>query len=522
MPTPPPSLTPPDAAAARSNAAAQQRPTETRSYRLPEPLLLGIVGSVILALSSFGGGASRNRGGILDAWNIGFLAFGHGRNIMMFLFWVGLFLLVAAWILAGYQLFVEKRGVNVHRLLLGWLTPLAFAGPLASRDVYSYLMQGAMVRDGFDPYSEGATVNPGPFLLEVSHDWRNTTTPYGPLHLWVGEGVTTIVGDNVALGIIVYKIISLAGFAMIAWAVPRLARALGGDEKLALWLSVANPVLILHLVGGMHNESIMVGLVSIGLVMILRHDVLGCAGGLALIGLAVAYKATAFIAVPFVVWIMLNHLAPRETSSVARRLGAFVVAGFIAVAEIIAAVAAVTWMSGSSWGWISEISGNSKVINPLAVPTLLADSVVPIAKVFNPEFSYNQTLSFFRGIFVVLMLVGLVTVWWLFRKNDRDAIAGTAAAYQVAFLFNSVTLPWYYASVITLLGVFSPSRLVTKIAVGASVFLALAFSGDGNHQLYNWWWIIGTVALGWWAAETLFPHPAADEAPASSAKTAAA
>ena len=107
------------------------------------------------------------------------------------------------------------------------------------RDVYSYLMQGAMQRDGFDPYTQGAAVNPGPYLLEVSHDWRNTTTPYGPLHLWIGEGVTRLVGDNVTAGVLVYKLISVLGFVAIAWAVPRIARELGGDPALALWLGVA-------------------------------------------------------------------------------------------------------------------------------------------------------------------------------------------------------------------------------------------------------------------------------------------
>src|SRR5699024_6639990 len=158
-----------------------------------------------------------------------------------------------------------------------------------SRDVYSYLMQGAMVRDGFDPYTEGPAVNPGPFLLEVSQDWRNTTTPYGPLHLWMGEGVTRLVGDTVTVGVFVSKVISGLGFAAIAWSTPLIARELGGDPTLALWLGVADPVMILHLIGGMHNESTMVALVSVGPLLCLHNRYIA---GIALIAISVSLKAT--------------------------------------------------------------------------------------------------------------------------------------------------------------------------------------------------------------------------------------
>ena len=220
-----------------------------------------------------------------------------------------------------------------------------------------------MVRDGFDPYTEGPAVNPGPFLLEVSQDWRNTTTPYGPLHLWIGDGVTRLVGDNVTLGVLVYKLISIVSFAVIAWSIPLIARKLGGDPTLALWLGVANPVMILHLIGGMHNESTMVALVSVGLLACLNHRYLT---GIALIAAAVSLKATAFIAVPFVVWLMVHHFGQRFNKFLV-----FVVSGLVAVAETVAVVALVTWLSGTSSGWLSEITGNSKVINPLAGQRLL-------------------------------------------------------------------------------------------------------------------------------------------------------
>ena len=482
--------------------------SKTYSFPIPRALPLGLSASCILLFASFSGGATRNRGGLLEALNIGFLSYGHGRNLGLALYWVGIFLLAAAWVLAGRTIIRPqltnprpKGGLrDIQRILFAWVTPLVFAGPLASRDVYSYLMQGAMVRDGFDPYTEGAAVNPGPFLLEVSQDWRNTTTPYGPLHLWIGELVTGLVGDNVTAGVAAYKVLSLLGFITIAWSIPRIASKLGADPAVALWLGVANPVIILHLIGGMHNESLMVGLVSIGLLAALNRHF---HAALLLVGTAVAMKATAVIAAPFIVWMMLHYYA-HKGSSKWRSLFVFVLSGLTALVEIIAAVALITWISGTSWGWLSQVSGNSKVINPLAGPTLATDVIFPAVQIFMPDASYNAILAVLRSIAMVCMLIGLVAVWWLCRKDDRDAVMGTAAAYQVAFVFNAVTLPWYYASIFTLMGTFRPPLWLIKFASGVALFIGVSFSGDGNHQLYNWFWVIGMIVVAWFAIQWIF------------------
>ena len=277
------------------------------------------------------------------------------------------------------------------------------------------------------------------------------------------------MGDNVAAGIIVYKAISVLGFAVIVFAITRLARALGGDPALALWLGVANPVVVLHLIGGMHNESVMVALVSLGLLAAVhkRFHI-----GLILIGVAVALKATAIFAAPFVVWMMvLHHHAPRERG-VAKQVLAFVISGIVALVEVALSVAVITWVSGSSWGWLSQISGNSKVVNPSPSPTFAADVPIPLIQVFSPETTYNGVIGMLRSISMVFMLIGLVLMWWLGRGSINRAIAGTAGAYQVAFVFNSVTLPWYYASVLTLMGTFRPPLLLIKITTGVSRYLS--------------------------------------------------
>ncbi|WP_165164150.1 alpha-(1-_6)-mannopyranosyltransferase A [Corynebacterium qintianiae] len=470
---------------------------------MPRSVWLGFVAGLMVAIGSFGAGATRNRGGVLRELGLGHLMFGHGRSIMDVILTVGIGGLVGAWVWLGRDLTRQSATLAaVERATWLWTLALAFAAPVLSRDVYSYLMQGAMLRDGFDPYTEGAAVNPGPYLYEVSHDWRNTTTPYGPLHLWIGERVTGIVGDNVTLGLVVYKFITLAGFLAVIWAVPRIATSLGGNPALALWLGVANPVMLLHMIGGMHNEAVMVGLVSVGLVLCLRNRFVA---GIALISLAVSLKATAAIALPFVVWMAYNRRRSEQHSR-ARNFGVFLLVGAGSVALTMLVLAAVTLLSGSSWGWVAEISGNSKVVNPLAGPTLVADAFTPFAQLFNEHFRYNAALSLARTIGSVLMLAGLALTWFVFRRKDREAVAGIACAYAVAFVTNAVTFPWYYASLLTLLGTFSTPTWVRRLTVFLSVVTALAFTGGGNHRFYDGWFLLVAAVSAWAAAEWVYPR----------------
>jgi hypothetical protein len=55
------------------------------------------------------------------------------------------------------------------------------------------------------------------------------------------------------------RLLAVLGLLLAGWALHRLGR------ERALWLGVANPLVLLHLVGGMHNEALMLGLLLAGL-----------------------------------------------------------------------------------------------------------------------------------------------------------------------------------------------------------------------------------------------------------------
>ena len=59
---------------------------------------------------------------------------------------------------------------------------------------------------------------------------------------------------------------------------------------MALWLAVANPMMVIHLVGGGHNDLLVVGLLAAGALVALRGAPVG---RIALVTLAMAVKASA-------------------------------------------------------------------------------------------------------------------------------------------------------------------------------------------------------------------------------------
>jgi carotene biosynthesis associated membrane protein len=230
-----------------------------------------------------------------------------------------------------------------------WLAPLLVSVPLFSRDTYSYLAQGALLRDGFDPYVVAPIENSNSLLDNVSPIWTTTTAPYGPAFILVAKFVTLVVGDHVIAGTILLRLCMLPGLALLVWAAPRVARHIGADGAIALWICALNPLVIIHLMGGVHNEMLMVGLMMAGIALMLtrRHI-----AGAALIAVGVAAKATAILALPFMVWVWMRHLR-------GSRLRAFATASAESIAAFVAVFAVLSTMAGVGLGWLTALAGRS-------------------------------------------------------------------------------------------------------------------------------------------------------------------
>ncbi|MFE1666770.1 alpha-(1-_6)-mannopyranosyltransferase A [Corynebacterium bovis] len=481
-----------------SPTAAIRRMSYDRAVRV------GLVGAVVVALCSHAVGATRNRGGIMQSLGLSSLTFGHLAGILIVVLWIGVALLILSWTVVGGH--ILRHGATLRRsTVVAWTAPFLVAGPLMSRDVYSYLMQGSLARLGIAPYDHGAAANPGPLFFEVSSDWRNTTTPYGPLHLAIGDLVTSVTGENITLGVLVYKVISLACLAVLVVGVAGLARHLGARPSVAVWLGVVNPLSLIHLVGGMHNEVTMMAFVVTGLLAALRlPPVRGAVLGAVLVGLGVSVKATALIALPFLVWVAVARTVGPARSRAAggsgrwRRAGAVVGLGAVCAAAVGAVLALVTLLSGQTWGWVREITGNTKVINPLSLPSLIAGILSRPLMALDDDVTFNGILTAVRPWSTVLMAVLLVATWWIWRRDARAALTGATVAYAVTCVLNAVVLPWYYAAPLALVGVWMRDRRGVFLVGWLCAVLSMMFDGGGNNRLYDLWWIVLVGAVTWW------------------------
>ena len=175
----------------------------------------------------------------------------------------GMVLFVRVWF-GLYQTLRARPGMSIRPLvymLVLWLLPLLAVAPLFSRDVFSYAAQGEMMSHGINPYHYGPGIlgSAGPYTSGVDPLWANTAAPYGPLFLMLAGWSASLSLHHALVTVVLLRLQSVVGIALIAYCIPKLARSFGHDAGPAFVLAVLNPLTLLALVGGAHNDAIMVG-----------------------------------------------------------------------------------------------------------------------------------------------------------------------------------------------------------------------------------------------------------------------
>lgn len=488
--------------------------------------ITGFGGAVLIAIGGLGAGSTRQHDPLLESAGLSWLRFGHGLVVSSVLMWLGVVLMLLAWLGLGRHVIAGKVTKESLMIVIPcWLLPLLTSVPVFSRDAYSYLAQGALLRDGFDPYVVGPVENPNPLLENVSPIWSTTTAPYGPLFILIARFVTQVIGDDVVAGTMLLRLCMLPGLALLVWATPRVAQHLGANASKALWICVLNPLVIIHLMGGVHNEMLMVGLMMAGIALVLeRHHV----WGMSVVALAVAVKATAGLALPFLVWIWMRRLIDRTDEGPPQEkrrspIAAFVMASAASVAIVVAVFAVLSWIAGVGLGWLTALAGSVKIINWLTVPTAVANIINVVAGLF-VTVNFDALLEITRIIGVIVIAVSLPVVWWRHRHNDRDAMFGILWSMVIVVLMAPAALPWYYTWPLAIAGPLLQSRAAIAAIAGFSTWIMVIFKPDGSHGMYVWIHVLiaATCAAVAWrmintAPEPHDPEPAVAPAPAPAA-----
>lgn len=467
------------------------------------PARLGFLGAALLTVGGLGAGSTRLHDPLLESLHLSWLRFGHGLVLSSVLLWTGVAVMLIAWLWLGRRVIDGTATEYTMVVTTGfWLAPLLLSVPLFSRDTYSYLAQGALLRDGFDPYVVGPVDNPNSLLDNVSPIWTTTTAPYGPAFILVAKFVTMLVGDDVVAGTMLLRLCMLPGLVLLIWAAPRVARHVGASGAAALWICVLNPLVIVHLMGGVHNEMLMVGLMMAAIALTFAGRPVG---GVSLIAVAVAVKATAGLALPFLVWVWMRQLRDRRDLPAVR---AFAIATAASALIFVAVFAVLSLLAGVGLGWLTALAGSVKIINWLTVPTAASNLINAIGGLLFPV-NFYAVLEVARIIGVAVIAITLPLLWWRFRHTDREALIGIALAMVVVVLFVPAALPWYYTWPLAVASALTQSRQAIAAIAGFSTWIMVMWKPDGAHGMYSWTHVLLTTACAAVAWYSLYKAPEA-------------
>jgi alpha-1,6-mannosyltransferase len=457
------------------------------------PLLLGLAASLLMVLGGFGAGGILIRDPVLTNSAVGFWRYGHGHELATALVYLGVALMAWAWVRLGRVVLAERvggRGVLVTAAV--WLAPMLVTPPLFTRDVFSYLAQGALPLAGFDPYAVGPEVMPGVFTANVHYFWQDTPAPYGPLFILLAKTVAAVVGTNVIAGVLLMRLVLVLGLVLLVAALPALTRRLGGSVPLALWVAVANPVMVIHMVGGGHNDLLVMGLLATGALVALRGR---HAAGIALVTAAMAVKASAAVALPFLVLVWAAHMTGTQRVRIAKATAA-------GIGVFVAVFGAITLAARVDLGWLPALSAPSMIVNWMSLPTAVGEFVHWVLE-FPFDLPKQPFINVARILGGLLLAVIAVRQWWAARDGGPDAVRRAGVVLLAVAVLSPATLPWYVSWGMALVAGAPWSRRALTWLVFASLMLVIAYYPNGEDALYNWGYLAACAAVAALAAVSL-------------------
>jgi hypothetical protein len=185
------------------------------------------------------------------------------------------------------------------RRLLWWataalITAFVLSPPLLSLDVFSYVSYARIAGEhGLNPYATSPADVSGDPSLAFVEDWRDSVSVYGPLFTLI----TAPLGKfDVGTAVWLLKVAAGLSVGLIASVVARLATTRGIDPRFAVALVALNPLVLVHVVGGAHNDALMAALMVLAVAGVVSgRQFLGGVGVVA----AATVKASALVMAPF-------------------------------------------------------------------------------------------------------------------------------------------------------------------------------------------------------------------------------
>jgi alpha-1,6-mannosyltransferase len=193
-----------------------------------------------------------------------------------------------------------------------------------------------------------------------------------------------------------------------------------------------NPLVLLTLIGGAHNDALMTGFLVIGVgLAVQRHPV----WALFFVSLATAVKAPAAIGLAFVAW---NWVPP--VAKLKDRIRPFAIGGVVAAAVL----GVTTLMAGFGFGWVDNLLSNGTVRSWAAPATgagMAITNILHAVGVHSVELASVLSVTRFLGVVIAVAF----TLWLLWHSSERGWVRSLGLALLLFVILGPVVQPWYLA-----------------------------------------------------------------------------
>jgi hypothetical protein len=302
----------------------------------------------------------------------------------------------------------------------------AIAPVLLSHDVYSYVDYARLgVVHGLDPYIHPPAAAPSdPIYPRV--EWTDVPSAYGPLFTLATYPLAWLPVDSAVAAL---KALAALSVLALAALVARLAPGRGVAPLPAAAFVALNPLVLIHVVGGAHNDGLamLVATLGVGATLAARE----ATAGVAFVA-AFAIKAPAVLAAPFAaVHAARIRLSPHQS-------GVNVGSGRSAIAKLALGAAGAALAIGLSayaafgWDWLNALSlaGESQDrTSHMSIPITTARLTG-----LDPTAVRAVALALYGLAFAGLLI-------WTWR--GADWLRATAWASLGLLLATAWLLPWY-------------------------------------------------------------------------------
>lgn len=384
-------------------------------------------------------------------------------------FYSAVVVLIVGWIGVGVHARAGRLTVSRAWVILAlWGLPLLVGPPMFSRDIYSYIAQGLLANQGHNPYTMAPSALDNPHLLaSVAEVWRHTASPYGPLFVVVSRVVVTVAGASLTAQVLAFRLIELAGVVMIMVSLPRLARRLGTDPGLALWLGALSPLALFSFIASGHNDALMVGLLLAGVTLAMEGRL---AAGVALCALAATIKLPAAAAIVFIGVDQFRMAQGNKRWRIAAET----------VAVPVAVVAGITIASGFGWTWLSPTALHVPTeLRVLSSPSVSLGSFVhSILHGVGIPVRLSATVTATQIVCEMIAVAG--TVWLVWNANKLDVVRILGIALLLIVIGSPTVWPWY---LMWGLAVLAATTLQRSNLLAAAAGLAMLAVGPGGAPM---------------------------------------